>query len=731
MADNYIPWVSKRISKDQIQKLSEAERESGARALLEALPKSGADVSTQFMLKNNLRDLGWKETQKGWSHPKYGSSKDFLSTTPAEEDTGITSGKMGAEGMKALKGTYDLPDLPNQPMVFDEGLDVYGMSPAVKQRKKDEASAADAFKNFVLSRAPFFGGKEETETVPPSEGFGWKKLPELKEAKSDAAPDIATDVEVQEPTVIDTTEVEHPEQEVSVPAAQAQLPVEPETPDVQTEEQPEELSQSPADFKSWILRGGFSSPGTLPAAEASVGPEEKFRKVIKRKPQVQSDEEIQVSGPSERTILANPVDLSPEEEDARAQGAELLRQDMESGKYPVQPLYVPPPEEIAQEEKDSEDSEDPFVKWVKGLKKAGEIKKSGGLIPKGDEEGLDVLSDFELAPYTARTRDFANNITALNMAAAGIPFKPSSDEFKNYLLGRGRMGVKGALTPGQLLTQKRWEADKAAEKENRAYNRAAAEAREANRNAHQDKIIELRKDAAKAKDADDMRKWVSSTREEFQRDPVVKDAINVDRAYDRISKLADNVDPQGASDYYLVKEIVKLQDSSAVLQGEFDAAAAVGNIIQRMLAKVGEVTEGTKLTPEQRTAFKEKAAILRDLAKDAYNQRRSDYRSIARAAGLSDKASEEMPWTTEHIIGTDVFGRTPEIGPSPTTGVLTPPSQKAPAAQPKAVPTKAPNKTPKNGMVKVRSKMNPNFVQPVPADAAAKMVATGNYEYVR
>lgn len=130
-------------------------------------------------------------------------------------------------------------------------------------------------------------------------------------------------------------------------------------------------------------------------------------------------------------------------------------------------------------------------------------------------------------------------------------------------------------------------------------------------------------------------------RKEFQGLPTVKDFSDINDAWDRIQ--AAGTDPSGAGDLALIFNFMKLLDpGSTVREGEFANAENAGGIPSRIANIYNRITQGERLSPEQRADFLDRAGKLFNAQAGNYNDAATRYRGLAEAYKVSPERIAEL-----------------------------------------------------------------------------------------
>ena len=131
-------------------------------------------------------------------------------------------------------------------------------------------------------------------------------------------------------------------------------------------------------------------------------------------------------------------------------------------------------------------------------------------------------------------------------------------------------------------------------------------------------------------------KDVQALRKEFTGLSRIKNFSDVTEAYTRIIKSAK--DPSAAGDLALIFNYMKVLDpASVVRESEFAAAAKAGGLGPRIQAAVEQIEKGTRLAPEQRADFVNRATQLYQGAEEQARPIYQTYEEIAIARGFDPK----------------------------------------------------------------------------------------------
>ena len=158
-------------------------------------------------------------------------------------------------------------------------------------------------------------------------------------------------------------------------------------------------------------------------------------------------------------------------------------------------------------------------------------------------------------------------------------------------------------------------------------------------------------------------KDVQALRKEFTGLSRIKNFSDVTEAYTRIIKSAK--DPSAAGDLALIFNYMKVLDpASVVRESEFAAAAKAGGLGPRIQAAVEQIERGTRLAPEQRADFVNRATQLYQGAEEQARPIYQTYEEIATARGFDPKKA--LP---EFGYKGELYQSPPEFIPAPTPPV--------------------------------------------------------------
>ena len=158
-------------------------------------------------------------------------------------------------------------------------------------------------------------------------------------------------------------------------------------------------------------------------------------------------------------------------------------------------------------------------------------------------------------------------------------------------------------------------------------------------------------------------KDVQALRKEFTGLSRIKNFSDVTEAYTRIIKSAK--DPSAAGDLALIFNYMKVLDpASVVRESEFAAAAKAGGLGPRIQAAVEQIEKGTRLAPEQRADFVNRATQLYQGAEEQARPIYQTYEEIAIARGFDPKKA--LP---EFGYKGELYQSPPEFIPAPAPPV--------------------------------------------------------------
>ena len=158
-------------------------------------------------------------------------------------------------------------------------------------------------------------------------------------------------------------------------------------------------------------------------------------------------------------------------------------------------------------------------------------------------------------------------------------------------------------------------------------------------------------------------KDVQALRKEFTSLSRIKNFSDITEAYTRIIKSAK--DPSAAGDLALIFNYMKVLDpASVVRESEFAAAAKAGGLGPRIQAAVEQIERGTRLAPEQRADFVNRATQLYQGAEEQARPIYQTYEEIAIARGFDPKKA--LP---EFGYKGELYQSPPEFIPAPAPPV--------------------------------------------------------------
>lgn len=119
-----------------------------------------------------------------------------------------------------------------------------------------------------------------------------------------------------------------------------------------------------------------------------------------------------------------------------------------------------------------------------------------------------------------------------------------------------------------------------------------------------------------------------------------KDFKTIRDAYQRVNDSAK--EPSAAGDLALIFNYMKILDpGSTVREGEFANAAAAGSYGERIQAAAQKIVNGERLSDEMRRDFVSRAAGLFEGQENIYNKSSSEFKRLAKDAGLSENIFPE------------------------------------------------------------------------------------------
>lgn len=158
-------------------------------------------------------------------------------------------------------------------------------------------------------------------------------------------------------------------------------------------------------------------------------------------------------------------------------------------------------------------------------------------------------------------------------------------------------------------------------------------------------------------------KDVQALRKEFTSLSRIKNFSDITEAYTRIIKSAK--DPSAAGDLALIFNYMKVLDpASVVRESEFAAAAKAGGLGPRIQAAVEQIEKGTRLAPEQRADFVNRATQIYQGTEEQARPIYQTYEEIAIARGFDPKKA--LP---EFGYKGELYQSPPEFIPAPAPPV--------------------------------------------------------------
>lgn len=141
----------------------------------------------------------------------------------------------------------------------------------------------------------------------------------------------------------------------------------------------------------------------------------------------------------------------------------------------------------------------------------------------------------------------------------------------------------------------------------------------------------------KAKDQFDR---ITTYRNEFRTEPVVREFRQVQNATQQIMDLAArDSDKPGPGDIALIFSYMKALDpASVVREGEFATAQNAGGVPETVMNAYNRLLEGGRLSPELKQEFAATAASIYNARLNTYNSYAQDYRGLLEAEGVDPDA---------------------------------------------------------------------------------------------
>lgn len=129
---------------------------------------------------------------------------------------------------------------------------------------------------------------------------------------------------------------------------------------------------------------------------------------------------------------------------------------------------------------------------------------------------------------------------------------------------------------------------------------------------------------------------IDKIRQEYQRNPVVKETNSIISSWARLQK--SFADPTPAGDLNLIYGYMKMLDpGSTVREGEFATAQNAGSAFQKIGAQYNKVISGQRLTKQQRQDFYNSAKGLYQGQLGALRNVNKQYKDLAKSRGLNTK----------------------------------------------------------------------------------------------
>jgi len=190
----------------------------------------------------------------------------------------------------------------------------------------------------------------------------------------------------------------------------------------------------------------------------------------------------------------------------------------------------------------------------------------------------------------------------------------------------------------------------------------------------------------------DVLKYEQDLREEFTKQPAVKEYTTVRDAYGKVQGAA--IDKSAAGDISMIFAYMKMLDpASTVREGEFATAQNATGVPGQVQNLYNQILSGNRLNETQRIDFQTQAKRLYGVHERQYGALRGQYEGLAQRAGIDPRR-----------ITLD-YGKVDEGQQSPYgTGPARPQAQPAPGATPPfqpraAAPPAAPGQAPGQGQI--------------------------------
>ena len=242
----------------------------------------------------------------------------------------------------------------------------------------------------------------------------------------------------------------------------------------------------------------------------------------------------------------------------------------------------------------------------------------------------------------AHSADLRNEMQALIMAKGGMPYSPQTTMRQMANRGSGIAGVKGNLTPGQMLTQKRYEDAKAERGEYRKSRDARDDARIEREREKFERQMQFRQAAEDLKrekftydqgedKADAKRKMMDRANDlskQFNALPEVKTMTEISRQSENLK--AGLSKGTGAGDQAAIMSFNKMMDpGSVVRESEFAASAEGAGVLSRLESLVNFYSGKGRLDDTARKQLQDAANEFERSARKYYQKRLHQYENIA------------------------------------------------------------------------------------------------------
>lgn len=655
----------KSYTPDDIRKMSSAEKQDLFNQLERNHRALKNDRSMAYELPRLERVLGFlgakKDSTGSWTAP------DFNAGSPDTGDSGNSEVYKEARRMEAeRKREKALRDFvmgnsdrhaedksavesagPAAPMVFDEPLDVFGRMPTPEATP--EPTPADAFKDWVLSKgAAFRGGSAPEESTGP---LRWRRFstsespePAPEETSSprettgmdfgegldltDIAPSVVStpsisDVPSNVPGVGDSvdTEVWSPSAEVAEDEMQARSDaaeaMAKRAAEVQRASDQEMLNRQQKTRNNEIRR--LSEIRNKAIEQDKDFDEEAFARdneaLNEGLGEGLSGEEVEVA-----SVLGRPQDFENFELPEEMFGSNIMR-------------FSPPSRPSLLDMKGEDASVQAFINKGEELK-AGEGKFREWLKAQGLDRGIDSSAQGR------RSEGLRNEMQALIMAKAGLPYSPQTSGGGRS--GTSMTGTKGAMTPGQTLTQQRWEQDRADRAAREGKKDTREEARIKRETDKFDRQMEFRQTAEDFKrekfkydqgenKEDAKRKMLDRANDlskQFNALPEVKVMTELSRQSDNLK--AGLSKKTGAGDQAAIMSFNKMMDpGSVVRESEFAASAEGAGLISRLESLINLYSGKGRLDDTARAQLQDAANEFERSSQKYYQKRLGQYQNMA------------------------------------------------------------------------------------------------------